>query len=273
MKTVDFVKMSGAGNDFIVIDNRTGILSAKPSESAKKLCDRKRSVGADGLLFLEKSRRADIRMRIFNPDGSEAEMCGNGVRCLAKFALDKKIVKNRLSIETQAGMITAEVRRNAVKAHLADPKGLKLNFSVPMNGRPENVHFINTGVPHAVMVLDSLNGVDVNGLGKAIRFHSDFAPSGTNVDFISFEKASAAQNAISIRTYERGVESETLACGTGSAAGALVAAALKGLRSPVLVMTEGGETLKVYFSKKGELFTDVHLEGPVAVNFEGRVSL
>ncbi len=273
MKTVPFVKMAGAGNDFILIDNRSGIIRTRPAEQAKKLCDRKRSVGADGLILLEKSSAADVRMRIFNPDGSQGEMCGNGVRCLAKFASHKKITKNKLTIETVAGIIQAEIKKNIVKAHLSDPKDLKLNFSLQVNGGSKNLHFINTGVPHTVMVLSSLKDTDVAGLGKEIRFHPHFAPRGTNVDFVSFENIKASLNTIAIRTYERGVESETLACGTGSTAGALVAAALKGLKSPVHVKTEGGETLKVYFSRSGKLFHDVYLEGPVTTHFEGRINL
>lgn len=273
MKTLSFVKMAGAGNDFIMADNRSGLVKTKLPELAKKLCDRKHSVGADGLILLERSKKADIRMRIFNPDGSEAEMCGNGVRCLAKFAVDKKIAKNKLSVETLAGLITAEVRQNTVKAKLMDPKDLSLGLSLNVNGGPKSLNFINTGVPHTVIVTESLEKAPVDSMGREIRFHSQFAPRGTNVNFISFQKTGASSNAIAIRTYERGVESETLACGTGSTAGALVAAALKGLKSPVSVKTEGGETLKVYFSKKDEKFYDVYLEGPVAVNFEGRVGL
>ena len=273
MKIISFTKMAGAGNDFVIVDNRSGILGANPAGSARKLCDRKRSIGADGLVLLEKSKKAELRMRIFNPDGSEAEMCGNGVRCLAKLAADKKITKRKMSIETAAGIVTVEVRKNIVKARLTDPRDLKLNFSVNVNGGPKNLNFIDTGVPHAVMVLDSLEDTDVSGLGKEICFHPHFAPQGTNVDFISFKKAGGPSNAIAIRTYERGVECETLSCGTGSTAGAIVAAALKGYSSPVFVQTESGEILKVYFSRKGGRFYDVYLEGPVTVSFEGSVNL
>jgi diaminopimelate epimerase len=268
MKELLFTKMAAAGNDFVVVDARkTKVLNG--AKLAKKLCDRKFSVGADGVLLLETSKKADVRMRIFNPDGSEAEMCGNGVRCLAKFAADKKAIKSRLSIETIAGLIEAEVRGDVVKAKMVQPKELKLHLRVSANGASGELHFINTGVPHVVQVLDSLGDVDVQGFGKEIRFHRDFAPRGTNADFIRV----CAGNAIEIRTYERGVEAETLACGTGSTAGALVAAALKGLKSPVSVRTRGGEVLKVYFSKKGNEFYDVYLEGLVQKTFEGRIAL
>lgn len=271
MSAVPFLKMSGAGNDFILIDNRSGSVKPPLAQRAQKLCDRKRSIGADGLILLQKSKKADVRMRIFNPDGSEAEMCGNGVRCLAKFAADKKITRERLSIETPAGIITARIKPGAVvNARLMEPGDLKLNLEIDLNGGRKNLSFINTGVPHAVWVVDSLEGVDVVTLGAAVRTHPHFAPRGTNVNFISFGKP---KGSIAIRTYERGVENETLSCGTGSTAGALVAAALKGLASPVKVKTESGEILTVYFSKKGGRFHDVHLEGPVAVNFEGSVNL
>ena len=269
MASLEFTKMVGAGNDFIVVDNRSGAIGNDAAKIAKKLSDRKHSVGADGLILLEKSKKADIRMRIFNPDGSEAEMCGNGVRCVAKFAVTHKIKKSALSIETLAGIIEAEARGNIVKAKLVKPKALKLNFSLQVNGRNEILNFIDTGVPHAVKVLDSLEGVDVDEWGSQIRRHPYFAPRGTNANFVSL----GSQNKIEVRTYERGVEGETLSCGTGSTAAALVVAALKGLKSPVLVLTKGGETLKVYFSKKGSEFFNVYLEGPVQTTFEGRVAL
>jgi diaminopimelate epimerase len=261
--------MAGAGNDFVMIDNRAKVLTKPRPETARRLCDRKYSIGADGLILLEKSKKADIRMRIFNPDGSEAEMCGNGVRCIAKFAVDHRITKRALSIETLAGLIRAEVRREIVKAKLPDPKNLRTGLQVDIGGKGQRLHFIDTGVPHAVLVVDSLAHCDVEGLGRAIRYHERFAPRGTNVDFVSIR----GRQAVEVRTYERGVEDETLSCGTGSTAAALVAAALKDLKPPVLVYTKGGETLKIYFTRKGAGFTDVYLEGRVQKSFEGRVNL
>ena len=269
MKTVNFVKMSGAANDFVMIDNRAAVIKKDFVKTSKKLSNRKLSIGADGLILLEKSKKADVRMRIFNPDGSEAEMCGNGVRCLARFAVDKKITGKKLSIETLAGLIYAEVRGEIVKAKMIEPKGLKLAFSVGVNGTSEKMNFINTGVPHAVRFVNSVSSCDVKNLGREIRFHKHFAPRGTNVNFVAVKPGSA----IDIRTYERGVEDETLACGTGSTAGALIAAASRGLKSPVSVHTRGGEILKIYFKKDGTRFYDVYLEGRIQKNFEGSVSL
>ncbi len=269
MHPIDFVKMAAAGNDFIVIDNRRGSLKGSVKEKAKRLCDRKLGVGADGVLLLERSAKADFRMRIFNPDGSEADMCGNGVRCLSKFASDKKIVKPEHAVETPAGIIRARVRGGLVKALLTEPKDLREYPKLPVNGRHEEVHFLNTGVPHAVIIKNSLDGLDVFSRGRELRYHRTFSPRGTNVNFVSVGPG----NEIRVRTYERGVEGETLACGTGSTASALTAARLENLRSPVRVKTWGGESLKVYFNRRNSRFTDVYLEGVVKNVFEGRVLL
>ncbi len=269
MSRIYFTKMAAAGNDFIVIDNRRRILKQSLPQIAKRFCDRKRCIGADGILLLEKSKKADIRMRIFNPDGSQAEMCGNGVRCLAQFAVEKKIVKATHRIETPAGIIEANVRGSQVKAHLTDPKDFKAPVDLLIGGHKEKVHFIDTGVPHAVIFDARLEGVRVDERGREIRRHAFFAPKGTNVNFVKVNK----NHSIQVRTYERGVESETLACGTGSTASALVCASLEGLHSPVYVHTAGGEILKVYFQNENGRWKDVYLEGPVQKTFEGSVAL
>lgn len=269
MRYINFTKMSAAGNDFVVMDNRRKVLGRDLKKIAENLCDRKRSIGADGVLIFENSKRADVRMKIFNPDGSEAAMCGNGVRCLAKFAVDHGLNGSKFSIETLAGVISAEVKGNVVKAKMVEPKNLKLGINLNVNGKKGKWHFIDTGVPHAVKILNSLERYDVEGMGRAVRFHRHFSPKGVNADFAAIHPG----NRLEVKTYERGVEDETLACGTGSTAAALVAAALKNLKSPVSVHTAGGETLKVYFSRKGLKFYEVYLEGRVQKNFEGRVML
>ena len=269
MRLIYFTKMVAAGNDFIVIDNRHGVLRKDLPQAAKRLCDRKRSIGADGVLFLEKSKKADIRMRIFNPDGSEADMCGNGVRCLARFAADKKIVKNVHRIESGAGIIDIEVRGSEVKARLTDPKDFRPSVDLSVDGRKEKICFINTGVPHAVIFERALDDILVNERGREIRRHAYFAPTGANVNFVKVNN----RHSIEVRTYERGVESETLACGSGSTASALVSASLKGLRSPVQVHTAGGEVLKVYFESENDCWKNVCLEGSVQKTFEGSVAL
>jgi diaminopimelate epimerase len=266
-KSVRFEKYTGAGNDFIVVDNRKNALRGGMGPWAVKQCDRKNGVGADGVLLLEVSKRADARMRIFNPDGSQAEMCGNGVRCLAHFALAHRAAKAVMTIETGAGLIHVWVRGNTVKAKLTDPKDFRADVDVRVNGRTERVQFLNTGVPHAVVVESALGKADVQARGRAIRYHEAFAPKGTNVNFVRFGSGSR----IEVRTYERGVEGETLACGTGSTASALVAARLKNLKSPVDVKTSGGENLRVYFKETNGRFEDVYLEGPVRKTFEGSI--
>ncbi len=261
--------MVGTGNDFIVIDNRTGAIGKDPASSAKRLCDRKLGIGADGLLLLEKSTKAEIRMRIFNPDGSEAAMCGNGIRCIARFSADNNITGPQFQIETLAGLIGAEVLGDIVKAKMIDPKDLKLRFEIALGKLSQEIHFVDTGVPHTVVIIDSLKDCNVKDIGRQIRNHKLFSPKGTNVNFISYKSG----NAIEVRTYERGVEDETLSCGTGSTASALVAASLKNLKSPVQVHTQSGESLKVYFFKQNGSFQEVYLEGPVKTIFEGRVHL
>lgn len=269
MKLLNFTKMVGTGNDFIIVDNRTGVIGKDPVDAAKRLCDRKLGIGADGLLLLEKSTKAEIRMRIFNPDGSEASMCGNGIRCIARFSVDNNITGPQFKIETLAGLIGAEVQGDIVKAKMIDPKDLKMNLDVPLGKKKQELHFVDTGVPHAVVVMDALKECDVKETGRQIRNHKMFSPKGTNVNFIAFKPG----NAIEVRTYERGVEDETLSCGTGTTASALIAASLKGLKSPVLVHTQSGETLKIYFTKQNGIFEEVYLEGAVRTVFEGRIHL
>jgi len=200
-------------------------------------------------------------------------MCGNGVRCLAKFAEGLGLgKKRRVEVQTLAGNLKIEVKRSSVKVQMPDPKNLRLNFTIFADGKSHLLSFIDTGVPHAVKFLETpalLKHVDVKGLGRAIRFHATFEPKGTNVNFACIE----SDGTIRIRTYERGVEAETAACGTGSTASALIAAALKGLSSPVKVCPQSGEALKIFFTKQGEIFSGVSMEGPVRQCFEGRVEL
>jgi diaminopimelate epimerase len=267
-KDICFVKMQGAGNDFIVVDNRAGIVAAR-ARASRVWCDRKNSIGADGLLFLEKSKTADIKMRILNPDGSEAEMCGNGIRCIAKFAFDSKITKKKFTIQTLAGIIDVEIKGQIIKARMVDPKDFKIGFHLLVNDKSMSLNFVDTGVPHAVCLVKSVKDIEVDDLGRAIRQHDYFKPRGANVNFVRV----CSDGTLEIRTYERGVEAETLACGTGSTAAALVSAAVYPIKSPVPVKTRGGEVLKVYFSKDGDRFYDVYLEGPVQKCFEGSVKL
>ncbi len=241
---IPFTKMSGSGNDFILIDHRDHFLEEdRLKDFIRKVCQRRISVGADGLILIERSQKADFKWRFYNADGSEAEMCGNGGRCVARFAHLKGIAGPSLSFETLAGTISAQVNGQRVKLQLTKPHGLKLDQKIPVEGEERIVSVINTGVPHAVLFVEDLEGTDVVRMGRAIRRHANFTPAGTNANFVRLEGPSR----LSIRTYERGVEDETLACGTGVVAAALVAAFKGFVKSPVSVRTRGGEILTVHF--------------------------
>jgi diaminopimelate epimerase len=267
MKKIRFWKMSGSGNDFLVIDRRNPSLVEDPSRFTQKVCRRKVSVGADGVLFLEESTRADFTMRIFNADGSEAEMCGNGARCIARFAYLQGITGKTMTFETLAGVMKAEVSRERVKVKMSEPKDLALHRKILVEGKEYLVHSLNSGVPHAVLLCQSLEEAPVPDLGRKIRFHEAFSPAGTNVNFIDVTDS----HHISIRTYERGVEDETLACGTGTVASALASSALGLVDSPVFLRTRGGEVLVVYFQREGLKFSEVFLEGSTTVAYEGEI--
>ncbi|TAM39355.1 diaminopimelate epimerase [bacterium] len=257
MKRIKFTKMVASGNDFIIIDKKP---VRRIPALARSLCDRKFGIGADGLILLNKLKNSDLRMRIFNADGSEASMCGNGARCAALFGGK---IKGR--IFTKAGAINTEVGRGRVRIRLTEPKGIRLDIPLKVNGRRIRVNFINTGVPHAVVFVNGINNIDVANIGRSIRFHAKFSPAGTNVDFAEVK----GNDLIVIRTYERGVEDETLACGTGSVASGLIFALKSGLDRLVKVRTRGGEELKVYFKKDNKSFRDVWLEGSAKIVYKG----
>ena len=257
MQKIKFTKMVASGNDFVVIDNKpAGNLCAL----TRALCDRKFGVGADGLLLISKAKNADLGMRIINADGSEAEMCGNGARCAALFSGKKKA-----KMLTLAGLINTRVCENQVRIQLTDPKAIKLDIPLRVNGRLIKVNFINTGVPHVVVFVDGLDKMDVDSIGCLIRWHIKFAPAGTNVNFVEVKE----NNLIRVRTYERGVEGETLACGTGSSASALIFALKNNLKGLVRVKTQSGEVLKIYFNKEKNKFKDVWLEGSARIVYKG----
>ena len=267
MSALKFTKAVATGNDFVVIDNRE--LSVKDLPAlAKMVCDRKRSIGSDGLLVIEKSKKCDFRMRIFNPDGSQAQMCGNGSRCIALYAITMKIAGVEMTIETLAGELKARVVGDVVKVMLTEPKDIRWNLCLMIHKCPYKLTFVNTGVPHVVHFVEDLDSVDVKNLGSHLRNHDEFSPEGTNADFVQID----GKNSIKVRTYERGVEDETLACGTGSVASALISAEREGMISPVTVETRSGEKLKVYFSKVDGNFKDVYLEGSAKLVYEGVIN-
>ena len=264
-----FTKMNGAGNDFILIDNRMGDVRLDRSQIAQ-LCDRHRGIGADGILLLEKpGNRADFRMRYFNADGGEAEMCGNGARCFARFANKVAAAKEKISFETQAGLISAELKGDSVTLGMTEPADLRLHLELGIAGENKTVHFINSGVPHVVIPVVNIEDVDVRHEGAAVRYHKIFSPSGTNVNFM--EKRGAKK--IAIRTYERGVEDETLACGTGIVASALIFGATEGCHGPITVLPRGGDELQVSFETVAGRFCNVTLTGPAQFVFEGTIEI
>jgi diaminopimelate epimerase len=264
-----FTKMNGAGNDFILIDNRAGEIHLDRSQIAR-LCDRHRGVGADGILLLEKpSNRADFRMRYFNADGGEAEMCGNGARCFARFATKVAGAGGKISFETLAGVISAELVGDLVKLRMTEPTDLRLNINLAVGNEKKAVHFINSGVPHVIVPVPRIDDVDVRREGAAIRHHKMFSPKGTNVNFIQRR----GPDKIAIRTYERGVENETLACGTGVVASALIFAMDQNANGPITVLARGGDELQVGFEGSGDQFRNVTLTGPAEFVFEGSTEI
>lgn len=266
MKAIRFTKMSGAGNDFVVIDNTAGKIRISKKQ-IEALCRRGLSIGADGLMTLEKSpdKRYSFRMRYYNADGGEADMCGNGGRCIARFAYMKGRAPAKMRFIAADGEHTAEMLKGGrVKLGMITPHSMKLNMKIA--DLKVNGGFLNTGVPHFAVEVKDIAKVDVRGLGRKLRFHRAFAPKGTNVNFIQ----KTGSNAYRIRTYERGVEDETLACGTGAVACGIILHAMGKAKSPVAMKANGG-MLKIHFGKDCCSYSNVFLEGPASVVMEGTV--
>ena len=267
---LSFTKMNGAGNDFVMIDNRDGGFTLE-AERIARLCDRHRGIGADGLIAAEPSTdaRAHLRMRYFNADGGEAEMCGNGARCFARFGAKLLGLSDSVAFETLAGTLTATLHGERVQLAMSTPHGESLGTSLSAAGEALTVHFLNTGVPHAVVFREQLATTDVRSLGAALRYHEHFAPKGTNANFA----AVLPDGSLELRTYERGVEDETLACGTGVVASALLHHLLHNVPSPIAVKVRGGDTLLVAFERAADAFAHVTLTGPADFVFDGTTPL
>ena len=278
MRRTPFVKAVASGNDFVIVDNRKA-QKVGWSHFAKRVCRRKTGIGADGLLLLEDSDKADIKMRVFNPDGSEVEMCGNGARCVALYyscqlsvspspRLRRTGVSCQIKIETKAGVLQAEFSsENRVKVKMTDPKDLKIGLDINLNEKNCKVHYINTGVPHVILFVEDIDDFNVKEIGNLIRYHGNFQPAGTNADFVKF----LDKNSIAIRTYERGVEDETFACGTGACASAVVSSVVRGALSPIDVHARSDEVLKVYFEKDKDNVKNLYLEGEARIVYEGKI--
>jgi diaminopimelate epimerase len=271
MNPIEFWKMHGSGNDFILIDNRADrIRDEEMRHLVERTCRRRESVGADGVIFVTKSDQYDFGWRFFNADGGEVEMCGNGGRCVSRFAFLKGIAGRKMTFGTLAGPISAEVRGRRVKVLMPKPEGLTLNVDLGPQDAWEHVDLINTGVPHVVVQVADLSGYPVKEEGKRIRFHTLFAPEGTNANFMKV----LGPDVLEVRTYERGVEDETLACGTGAIACALTASVRGMVNPPVSVKTRGGEELVIHFRGGGpatDQFEEVWLEGNTSIVYQAQL--
>lgn len=254
MKMIPFVKMHGAGNDFVLVNDLDGSFPIEDHRRIAALATRPDGIGCEGVILVQKSARADFRMRFFNPDGTEADLCGNGARCVAAFAVEIGAAKGpSMKFETAAGDVEAEI---------VEPGLIRVAMPPPKDRRED---FVVAGVPHKIVPVKNLAKVDVDGEGRAIRNDEEFAPDGTNVDFVSYRQPDRA----TVRTYERGVEAETGACGTGAIASAVIGVADYGLSFPVKVTTAKGYELVVDGKFDGDEFSDVALTGPVKRVFAG----
>lgn len=256
---IPFTKMHGAGNDFILVDDRALTFPLDDVSFVESIASRRTGIGCDGILLIQPSETADLRMRFINPDGGEVAMCGNGARCIARLAYDLGMASKSMCIETGAGLVKAEVLDEEVRLELTDPTDLKLDLEAGLEGP---VDFVNTGVPHAVAWVDDLPALDLPMVGKQVREHALFSPEGSNANFATVE----ADGTLSVRTYERGVEAETMACGTGATAVAVIAAKKGWVSLPVTVHCAGGFDL-VIDSVQGT----TSLTGSAVTIFEGTV--
>ncbi len=269
---IPFTKMHGAGNDFVMIDNRSGAISLS-TEQIAALCHRRFGVGADGVLLLqqpEDPKNSDARMVYFNADGSRAEMCGNGARCFTAFALAHGVgTPDRLRFVTDAGGMTALVRDGQITIAMTTPKDLRLGEILSLKSGSATVHHVNTGVPHAVKFVEDVAAVDIRPEGSELRFHPAWGPKGANANFAQIR----ANAPVLVRTYERGVEDETLACGTGVTAVGILAHLVHGASLPVRIQVAGGDILTVDFEKRGDAIDAVTLTGPAVVVFTGETEI
>lgn len=265
---IPFWKMHGAANDFILVDDRKACFPAEDTRWLSAIMSRRTGVGSEGVLLIQPSASADFRMRFFNPDGGEVDMCGNGARCIARLAHELGAAPAAMRIETPAGIVRAEVRGNQVLLTMTEPHDWRMHQTIALSCQKITCHSVNTGVPHVVVEVADLPGADVHGLGAEIRHHPLFAPKGTNANFIQLD----ADGRLHVRTYERGVEAETLACGTGMVACGLVAGKLGRVRPPVRVVPASGDVLEVDYRDAGDGATDVTLLGPAEHVFQGRLT-
>jgi len=280
MMNLNFTKMSGAGNDFVVIDKQQNRTFTVSEEKIIQLCHRRNGIGADGVITIGDSEKYDFIMNYYNADGSTGSLCGNGARCAIRFAFTTGRVKdNRVRFLSNDAEYTGEILNDGnVKFFMNSPKKIKYNFKVKAAGQLINSHYADTGSPHVIIKIDdpennfgffkSLEETPVEILGREIRYLPEFLPGGTNVNFIKMENDS-----IKIRTYERGVEAETLSCGTGSVAAAITAYVTDNLKPPVTIITKENEKLFVNFNVESQKVKNVSLTGPVKMVYSGMIEI
>lgn len=271
MKKYSFVKMSGAGNDFIIIDKNSNPSIKLNNDTVQKICNRRKGIGADGLIIISDSPDYDFMMNYYNSDGSTGSLCGNGARCSLKYVrLFKGKESGKLKFLSNDVVYSGIVSdTDDVVFNLNEPEELKLNFKINIGSKEYNASFINTGSPHVVINIEetdfkNMTSVPVVSIGRNIRYLDEFAPGGANVNFIKIE-----EKRVLIRTYERGVEDETLACGTGSAASAVISFLNYGVKPPVKMFTHGGDVLEVNFISEGHKIKALSLKGPAKVVYAG----
>ncbi len=270
MKNISFTKMSGAGNDFIIIDGDDNPEFLFSEKTIQKLCDRHNGIGADGVILITSSEQYDFVMNYYNADGSTGSLCGNGARCAVKFAFNTKRIKDNSArfLSNNSEYCGKILEDGTIRINLNPPYDLRINIQLKAAGKDIAAHFINTGSPHVVIKVEELDNIPIETIGKEIRYLPEFVPGGTNVNFVKIEKEE-----IHIRTYERGVERETLACGTGSVAAAIICHETDGIKTPVTILPRSKDKLFVNFDVRNDEFSNVSLTGPVKEVFKGQFQI
>lgn len=267
-KKTEFWKMSGAGNDFIILDNRRGTFHTLQRDFFRRICCRKLSVGADGVCVISESRKADFKVRFYNSDGSLSRFCGNGSRCVSRYTFLNGMAGKRMTFEGDDGIHTALIDQEFVSVSIPDVKEYQSGLRIKAGKKWYQGSLIKVGVPHFVTETGNIEKIDVNKEGRFLRYHRRFSPYGSNINFIQLDH----NGSIRIRTYERGVEQETLACGSGCVAAALCVAQRKGVLSPITLMTRSSIPLKVSFQKAHHRWKNISLEGDARIIFKGTLA-
>ncbi len=270
--------MHGAGNDFVVMPDMRQEFPLASVATIQNICRRPDGIGSEGLILLlppepQQSASSSLRMRFFNPDGQEADLCGNGARCAARLAADLSLTDKNLTLLTAAGPVSSACLDDGF-VRISFPEPTDWRFNLQLEEAQQNLcHFVNTGVPHAVFMVENLPEIDVKKQGAAVRYHPFFTPAGTNVNFMEVDRQTSVKSILKVRTYERGVEDETGACGTGMTACALIAGKLRLLHPPITVFCAHGDELRVDFQLTPASATNVTLTGPTAYVFEGKINI